>query len=352
MIYILGSFLSIFLIFILLHKKKSKADYILMIWLLVLGLDLFLYYYKNDNDVLTILNIPFPFFHGPLLFLYTTVLLGFVLNKKIVILIFFPIIICFIGLIYLVFTNQLFPILSSKSNTIIGVIYFLLVLFSGFISVFFSFKMIKKYECDYNMTEEVKVFNLKWLQFLILGIGITWLSILLNMPKITLLFLSLFVIGLGYYGLVMTPVFYKIQINQEPNSLKDKGNKDSIILSSESENDIIIGLEKLIKKKLYLNSSFTQQVAAKKIKTNTSYLSYVVNKHYKQSFSSYLNELRINYVIGEIDTNVKFREYTTQAIAESAGFKNADSFTTSFKKKTGLTPFQYITETKTKIRKH
>ena len=74
-----------------------------------------------------------------------------------------------------------------------------------------------------------------------------------------------------------------------------------------------------------------------------------MNKYYEQSFSSYLNDLRIKYIIDEIEANPKFREYTTQAIAESAGFKNADSFTISFKKKTGLTPFQYITETKIKI---
>jgi len=39
--------------------------------------------------------------------------------------------------------------------------------------------------------------------------------------------------------------------------------------------------------------------------------------------------------------NTKYREYSTQAIAESVGFKNAVSFTKSFSKKTGYTPYQY-----------
>jgi AraC-like DNA-binding protein len=51
-------------------------------------------------------------------------------------------------------------------------------------------------------------------------------------------------------------------------------------------------------------------------------------------------------VINEIINNKKYREYTTLAIAESAGFKNADSFTSSFKKKTGITPFNFINEIK------
>lgn len=120
------------------------------------------------------------------------------------------------------------------------------------------------------------------------------------------------------------------------------------LLSADNENDILARLKALEEKKYYLKADFTQQLVAKKIKTNTTYLSYVVNKHYNKSFSMYYNELRINYIINEIIGNATFREYTTQAIAESAGFKNADSFTTSFKKKTGLTPFQFINQIKKK----
>lgn len=117
-------------------------------------------------------------------------------------------------------------------------------------------------------------------------------------------------------------------------------------INIDNEYEILENFKILIEKKEYLKPDFTQQSVAKKIKTNTTYLSNIVNKHYQKSFSNYLNELRINFVINEIITNSRYREYTTQAIAESAGFKNADSFTTSFKKKTGVTPFQFINEIK------
>lgn len=123
---------------------------------------------------------------------------------------------------------------------------------------------------------------------------------------------------------------------------------DAQLLSVDNENEILSKLKALEDKMYYLKADFTQQLVAKKIKTNTTYLSHVVNKHYNKSFSMYYNELRINYIVNEIINNATFREYTTQAIAESAGFKNADSFTTSFKKKTGLTPFQFINEIKKK----
>jgi AraC-like DNA-binding protein len=120
----------------------------------------------------------------------------------------------------------------------------------------------------------------------------------------------------------------------------------NLSIDSETELRILMKLEKLEAEKYYLKPDFTQQEVAKKIKTNTTYLSYVVNKNHNKSFSAYFNELRINYVISEIINNKKYREYTTLAIAESAGFKNADSFTSSFKKKTGITPYTFINEIK------
>lgn len=141
---------------------------------------------------------------------------------------------------------------------------------------------------------------------------------------------------------------YKQEVSEPTLILSERENKksQSIVISSENEEDILNKLKDLEQKQEYLRVDFNQQYVAKKIKSNTSYLSFVVNKHYGKSFSNYYNEKRINYAINQIVNNSKFREYTTQAIAESVGFKNADSFATSFKKKTGVTPFQFITEVK------
>ena len=126
----------------------------------------------------------------------------------------------------------------------------------------------------------------------------------------------------------------------------DKEKSKNISITEENEKELMKKMKELERKQYYLKPEFSLQEAAKKIKTNTTYLSYVVNKNYNKTFSTYYNELRINYVINEIINNKTYREYSTQAIAESAGFKNADSFASSFKKKTGVTPFQFINEIK------
>lgn len=120
----------------------------------------------------------------------------------------------------------------------------------------------------------------------------------------------------------------------------------SISIDEEKENEILEKLAALENKLYYLKPDFTQQTVAKKIKTNTTYLSYVVNKKFNKTFSEYSNELKINFAINEIINNTKYREYSTQAIAESVGFKNAGSFANSFRKKTGVTPYQFINEIK------
>lgn len=119
--------------------------------------------------------------------------------------------------------------------------------------------------------------------------------------------------------------------------------KENINLSIDEakENKIVEKLLALENKQEFLNADFTLQYVAKKIKTNTTYLSYVVNKRFGKSFGEYSNELKINYVINEMITNHMYRKYSTQAIAESVGFKNAVSFAKSFRKRTGVSPAQF-----------
>lgn len=115
----------------------------------------------------------------------------------------------------------------------------------------------------------------------------------------------------------------------------------SLNLDVEKEIQLLNKLKELEEKEVFLNQDFTLQFVAKKIKTNTTYLSYVVNKNFQKPFSEYANELKINYVVAQMIKNSLYRKYSTQAIAESVGYKNATSFARTFNKKTGLSPVQF-----------
>lgn len=133
----------------------------------------------------------------------------------------------------------------------------------------------------------------------------------------------------------------KNQSVSEINIQKNQDAKLKLSIKEIEENRIYQELIVLEQEKEYLNADFTLSYVAKKIKTNTTYLSHVVNKRFGKSFGEYSNELKINYVINELITNEAYRKYSTQATAESVGFKNASSFAKSFRKRTGVSPAQF-----------
>ncbi|MDX8553119.1 helix-turn-helix domain-containing protein [Tenacibaculum sp. 1B UA] len=123
---------------------------------------------------------------------------------------------------------------------------------------------------------------------------------------------------------------------------KSFSSPNPVKIKDEQHQQIINGLLKIEEKKYFLKEEFNLYNAAKKIGTNTTYLSKIIKDYKKMSFNDYTNELRINYIIGVLSNDKKVRSYTTQAIGEIAGYKNSKSFTRIFKKHIGITPYQFI----------
>ena len=92
----------------------------------------------------------------------------------------------------------------------------------------------------------------------------------------------------------------------------------------------------------FTKKNLTLNKLAKTFNTNTAYLSKVINHYKNESFSSYLNNLRIEYAIQELKNNGIFRNYTIAAIAKEIGFNNPESFSKAFYKKTGIYPSYFI----------
>jgi AraC-like DNA-binding protein len=139
----------------------------------------------------------------------------------------------------------------------------------------------------------------------------------------------------------------KIKIRKKVQELRyemehKKSNKKQVKINDENEAKIITGLYKLENEKYFLSKNFNLHNVSKKIGTNTTYLSKVVQDHKNTSFNDYTNDLRIDFILKDFTTNKKLHNYTTQSLAEHVGYKNGDSFAKIFKEKTGLTPYQFI----------
>lgn len=113
-------------------------------------------------------------------------------------------------------------------------------------------------------------------------------------------------------------------------------------VTDENAVQILKALETFEEKELYLRQDCTLGYVAKKVKTNTSYLSSVINTYKEKSFKSYLTELRINAALIKLKNDDKLRSYTIKAIAEEFGFKRSETFSRAFKAQTGMYPSYYI----------
>ncbi|MEQ6125295.1 helix-turn-helix domain-containing protein [Pseudotenacibaculum sp. MALMAid0570] len=127
--------------------------------------------------------------------------------------------------------------------------------------------------------------------------------------------------------------------NMEKNEQKSTSNT---IVDEAKVQKILIKLKAIEKQKLFLSKDYSLNMVAKKIDSNSSYVSQIINTHRKKSFVQYTNELRINYILQKLKEDEIYQKFTLLAIAESIGYKSLSSFNKHFKVITGITPKQYL----------
>lgn len=137
----------------------------------------------------------------------------------------------------------------------------------------------------------------------------------------------------------------RIDYKNEDHSIKvQKNNNKAMEISEEIVERILDQLRSFESNLEFLKKDLTLNKLAKTFNTNSVYLSKIINHHKGQSFSKYLNELRLEYCLKELNSNKKLRSYTIKAISAEVGYSNPESFSNAFYKKTGIKPSFYIKE--------
>ncbi|MDH7447397.1 AraC family transcriptional regulator [Aquimarina sp. 2201CG14-23] len=115
-----------------------------------------------------------------------------------------------------------------------------------------------------------------------------------------------------------------------------------INIDDQKVNDVLKRLEKLEKQEYFLKSECNLRSVAKKVKTNSTYLTKIIHIHKDKNFNDYLTDLRIEYVLKRLKDDKKFRSFSIKSIAKEIGYKSDNSFNKHFKAKTGLNPSYYV----------
>lgn len=134
-------------------------------------------------------------------------------------------------------------------------------------------------------------------------------------------------------------IINEIKSEEEP---KEKKKEYKKIMSDSVEIKILTDLDEFEKGTKYTDKQISLPILAGIINTNTKYLSYVLNTHKNKDFNSYINDLRIKYIIEKIKNNNTFRNYKLSVLAEECGFSSHSKFSAVFKSITGLSPSRFL----------
>jgi len=93
--------------------------------------------------------------------------------------------------------------------------------------------------------------------------------------------------------------------------------------------------------KIYLQPTLSLHCIANTFGISEGYLSQLINHFSGQNFSTYINDLRVEEAKKKL-VDSHFRHYTIVSIGLESGFNSKSAFYKAFKKKTGMTPTEYI----------
>ncbi len=122
---------------------------------------------------------------------------------------------------------------------------------------------------------------------------------------------------------------------------KQKSNNTIVEIHQDVILNIMDKLSEFEHTKGYLKHTSLHSLA-KKIQTNPKYLSKIINIHYEKNFSSYINDLRIKYLLKELQKDNSLKTNTVKVLAKKLGFTSTEVFSKTFKKHTGINPSNYL----------
>ncbi|SHF24994.1 helix-turn-helix domain-containing protein [Pedobacter caeni] len=111
-----------------------------------------------------------------------------------------------------------------------------------------------------------------------------------------------------------------------------------------SKEDIIESMDRF---KYYLQKKLTLKQLADLLNTSPHHLSYLLNEHFNENFNSFVNRLRINYILEQLSIQDNLQQYSIDGLGRQAGFSSKTTFFCEFKKRMGLTPYTYSQQNNT-----
>lgn len=363
-IYLLGAVNAVFFSILIFKKsKRSQADLMLGIWLLVLSIQLFFPFFYLMDEAKTLKMAGYESiimsYHSIFLFNYIILITGEKAPAKRILRNFLP---AFIVTVYVIVVLisitpderlQMFHDDLNLSWKVWGA--FLGILSCLEIYLGLSFIKLRRHKKKvlqlYSYRDNIDLF---WLWKLLITFSIIYafvmaLAIVFYFVGTPLYFsdfifyslLVVFIFFLGYWGWQQGTVFsnengfVEVEVQEE---MPEDNQKVELSREKSEEGKMLEMI--MTERKLFLNQNLSLNDLSNETNLQPYQLSKIIHRDFGMNFFEFVNRYRVEY-FKEIVNLPQYQHYTILAIAFECGFNSKASFNRIFKEYTGLTPGEF-----------
>lgn len=143
-----------------------------------------------------------------------------------------------------------------------------------------------------------------------------------------------------------------LETEEKKNALVETASYNIEVVPDEQEQRILRDLQKAMEQgKVFLDPAISIQDLAKRLGTNRTSLSHIINTYLNQNFASLLNSYRIKEAVNLLSDPQHFDE-KMEAVGEMCGYSNRQVFHAAFKKEMGITPSHFRNINKNRIKEN
>lgn len=140
---------------------------------------------------------------------------------------------------------------------------------------------------------------------------------------------------------------FKEAIKKQKQQLAKENKPSKLTISESIEQKIREGLAEFERSEYYLEKNISLAVLSGIVGVNSKYLSYFLNNYVNSNFNTndfntYINALRIKYILKRLESDKEYRKYKISFLAEECGFSSHSKFSATFRTLTNYTPSVYI----------
>jgi len=129
-----------------------------------------------------------------------------------------------------------------------------------------------------------------------------------------------------------------INDNKDKAPKRKKGTPRELDIAPDTIAKILHLLEKWERTMKFLEKDITLTTLAVYLDTNNRYASEIILFYREKSFTKYINDLKVDYIIELLKNDKHKRMYTHDALAVEAGFSTTPRFVAAFKARTRISP--------------